>query len=54
MKLEYGIIVVVGIFVSVSVGLISSQPDSVPRWEALKDIKQQYDLGCDKDCKKWE
>ena len=55
MKLEYGIVTVVGILVSFSLGLISSQPDSVPRWEALHDIKQQYDLGCDNECKqKWE
>jgi len=51
MKLEYEIIIVVGILVSVSLGLISIQPDTVPHWEALHDIKQQSDIGCDKECK---
>jgi hypothetical protein len=51
MKLEYGIIIVVGILVSVSLGLISIQPDIVPHWEALHDIKQQSDIGCDEECK---
>lgn len=50
MKLEYGIIIVVGIFASISLGLISFQPDIVPHWEALHDIKQQSDIGCDEEC----
>jgi len=51
MKLEYGIIIVVGILVSVSLGLITIQPDIIPHWEALHDIKQQSDIGCDEECK---
>lgn len=51
MKLEYGIITVVGILAFASVGLIAVQPNVIPQWEALLDIKQYHDIGCDKECK---
>ena len=35
MKLEFGIIVVVGIFVSISLGLIISSPDATPNSVSL-------------------
>ena len=51
MKLEYGIIAVVGVLAFTSLGLISVQPNTIPHWEALLDIKQYHDIGCDKECK---
>jgi len=51
MKLEYGIITVVGILAFASVGLIAVQPNTVPQWETLLDIKQYHDIGCNEECK---
>lgn len=51
MKLEHGIIISVGVLAFVSVGLISVQPNTIPHWEALLDIKQYHDIGCNKECK---
>ena len=53
MKFEYGIIIVVGSLVAVSLGLISSQPNDVPHWNYLHEMKQQeFEDGCDIDCEK--
>ncbi len=51
MKLEYWIITSVGILSFISLGLISVQPNAIPQWEALLDIKQFHDIGCDEECK---
>ncbi len=52
MKTEYGVVISVGLLVSVSLGLIASQPDEVPHWNYLHQIKQQeFEDGCDIDCK---
>ncbi|MCV0391942.1 MAG: hypothetical protein K5790_01465 [Nitrosopumilus sp.] len=55
MKLEYRIIVSVGVLACISVGLIFIEPNTIPHWESLLDIKQFHDIGCDKECQlKWE
>ncbi|MGY5148782.1 MAG: hypothetical protein ACW9W3_01830 [Candidatus Nitrosopumilus sp. bin_68KS] len=51
MKLEYGIIVTVGVLAFTSLVLISIQPSSIPYWEALHDVEQYHDIGCDEECK---
>jgi len=52
MKFEYGLIIIVGILVSVSLGLITVQSDEIPYWNYLHEMKQQdFEDGCDIDCK---
>ena len=52
MKTEYGVVVSVGLLVSVSLVLIASQPYEVPHWNYLHEMKQQeFEDGCDIDCK---
>ncbi len=52
MKFEYGLIIIVGFLVSVSLGLISIQPNEIPHWNYLQEMKQQeFADGCDIDCK---
>jgi len=53
MKTEYGVVISVGLLVSVSLGLIASQPNEIPHWNYLHEMKQQeFEDGCDIDCKK--
>ena len=52
MKFEYGLIVIVGFLVSVSLALIISQSDEIPHWNYLHEMKQQeFEDGCNADCK---
>lgn len=52
MNFQYGLIIAMGLLVSASLVLIYNQPDQIPKWQALHDIKQQ-DTGfeCDEQCK---
>ena len=53
MKFEYGLIMIVGLLVSASLGLISITPNDIPHWNYLHEMKQQeFEDGCDIDCKK--
>lgn len=53
MKTEYGVVISVGLLVSVSLGLIASQPNEIPHWNYMHEMKQQeFEDGCDTDCKK--
>ena len=51
MKIEHVIIISVGLLVSISLVLISNQPDSIPHWEALNHITQLHTLVCNEECK---
>lgn len=51
MKLEHGIIISVEVLACISLGLISIEPNTVPYWKALLDIKQFHDTGCNQECK---
>ena len=52
MKLEYGIIITVGLLAAASLALITSQSDEIPHWKYLNDMKQQeFEDGCDINCK---
>ena len=53
MKFEYGVIAVVGFLVFSTISLIVNQPDDIPHWNYLQEIKQQeFEEGCNIDCKK--
>ena len=41
MKIEYGVVIYVGLLASVSLGLISIQPHEIPHWNYLHEMKQQ-------------
>ena len=53
MKLHHGVIITVGFLVSSSLTLIVIQPDEIPHWNYLHEIKQQEfeDDSCDVSCK---
>ncbi|WP_420545505.1 hypothetical protein [Nitrosopumilus sp.] len=53
MKLQHGMIITVGFLVSASLTLIVIQPDEIPHWNYLHEIKQQgfEDDSCDVSCK---
>jgi len=53
MKLHHGVIIAVGFLVSSSMTLIVIQPDEIPYWNYLHEIKQQEfeDDSCDVSCK---
>ena len=52
MKFEYGLIIIVGFLVSISLTLITIQPDETPHWNYLQEMKQQeFEEGCDVICK---
>ena len=38
MKIEYGIIITVGILVSVTLGMISTHPEDIPNWKSLESF----------------
>jgi hypothetical protein len=53
MKFEYGLIIIIGFLVSVSLALITSQSDGIPHWNYMHEMKQQeFEDGCDINCKK--
>ena len=52
MKFEYGLIIIVGFLVSVSLAFITSHSDDIPHWNYLHEMKQQeFEDGCDINCK---
>ncbi len=53
MKFEYGIIAVLGFLVFSVLVLVTYDPNEIPHWNYLQEIKQQqFEDGCNKDCKK--
>lgn len=52
MRFEYGVITVLGFLIFSVIGLVIIQPNEIPHWNYLQEIKQQqFEDGCDKDCK---
>ena len=53
MKLEYYVIISMGLLVASSIALILAEPDEIPQWSYLHEIKQQEfeDDSCDVSCK---
>ena len=51
MKFEYGLVIVMGILVVSSLALIYNNPEQIPHWNALSEIKlQDSGFTCDLEC----